>query len=105
MGFCHSNRIRISFFYTAVGTQMSVVPALVGDLYGVKHFGRNWGTISFVNAIVASIFQVSDDINPICDEVCNTVKTSALALTVNDIPRPQYSHFINRTSSLQKASY
>ena len=42
---------------------MSVVPTLVGDLYGVKHFGRNWGIISFVNAIVASVFQVSGPLN------------------------------------------
>ena len=38
---------------------MSVVPAILGDLFGVKHFGRNWGVMMFFNAISASILQVA----------------------------------------------
>lgn len=51
---------------------MSVVPTLVGDLFGIKHFGRNWGTISFVNAIVASAFQVSDDFGQVKTDLLNS---------------------------------
>ena len=38
---------------------MSVVPAILGDMFGVKHFGRNWGIMMFFNAISASVLQVA----------------------------------------------
>ena len=38
---------------------MSVVPAILGDMFGVKHFGRNWGIMMFFNAISASVLQVT----------------------------------------------
>ncbi len=45
--------------FSAIGVQMSVVPTLLGDLFGVQHFGRNWGLTMFFNAISASILQVN----------------------------------------------
>ena len=42
----------------AVGSEMAIVPTLLGDLFGIKYFGRNWGFVMFFNAISASILQV-----------------------------------------------
>ena len=39
---------------------MSVVPVILGDMFGVKHFGRNWGIMMFFNAISASVLQVGN---------------------------------------------